>query len=475
MQLRISWMQTHRLTLLLFLFCPLVLLSDEPIRPAKWSFDVLHLKNGSTLKGLLLEESQNRIRFQDVRQHPGRPTIIFTMSLPRKEIEKLDKLSSEDREILKGRLQELDPNGNGERARMEKLDLKHIDWKGKPKSALRYESDFFILSASASEELVRRSAVRLEQIYTAYLRFLPPKETESPPSSIWLIDSQPEYEKLLKSEGRKFLNPAFYDPKANRIVVCVSDLKKLGDELDRFRKDCSKLSEELDSQEAELRRLYSSKKPELIRHLQPIQEMRKNIAAAEKQNDALFNKATKQHFKVLYHEAFHAYLGTFVFPSSGSRKEIGEPPRWLNEGLAQIFETAVLEAGELRIGHADPERLTGVKELLKKGQIIPVRDVLTSGAKEFIVIHGGDRLGSDRIYLTSWALASYLLFEKRLIGTSALDEFVSQLNKREDPIAAFTKLVHQPLEEFEKGFHSYIQRLQSDGTLFDISNGKPKD
>jgi len=32
-------------------------------------------------------------------------------------------------------------------------------------------------------------------------------------------------------------------------------------------------------------------------------------------------------------------------------------PLWLDEGLAQIFETALVEAGELRVGHAERSRL----------------------------------------------------------------------------------------------------------------------
>src|SRR6516225_9397706 len=57
-------------------------------------------------------------------------------------------------------------------------------------------------------------------------------------------------------------------------------------------------------------------------------------------NDGLFKEATRHLFQTLYHEAFHAYLVNFVYPP-----EDGEAPRWLNEGLAQIFETAIVEAG----------------------------------------------------------------------------------------------------------------------------------
>ena len=75
--------------------------------------------------------------------------------------------------MLKERLAELDPSGAGERKRMESLELVMDNWPGKPGAAKRYESDYFTLLSTGSDELTRRSAVRLEQIYAAFARFLP--------------------------------------------------------------------------------------------------------------------------------------------------------------------------------------------------------------------------------------------------------------------------------------------------------------
>ena len=101
-------------------------------------------------------------------------------------------------------------------------------------------------------------------------------------------------------------------------------------------------------------RLYG-KKPELPRHLKPLQEQRAEMEKVAKANEAAFERATRQLFQTLYHEAFHAYVGNFVYPPAGKDHPDcpGELPRWLNEGMAQVFETAIFEAGELRIGHAD--------------------------------------------------------------------------------------------------------------------------
>jgi hypothetical protein len=57
------------------------------------------------------------------------------------------------------------------------------------------------------------------------------------------------------------------------------------------------------------------------------------------------------------------------------------------------------------------------------------------------------------------------MFERKLIGTPELDTYVRQVNEKTAPVAAFTKLIAQPLESFEKEFHRYVLRLQPDGSL----------
>src|SRR5262249_24899919 len=148
----------------------------------------------------------------------------------------------------------------------------------------------------------------------------------------------------------------------------------------------------------------------------------------EEQNREAFQQMRRRQFQRLYHEAFHAYLARFVYPRDG-----GELPRWLNEGLAQIFETAIFEIGELRVGHADKERLQAAQTALGKGTLLPLSDLLNTGAKQFVVAHAGEQQGSDRYYLASWALAFHLTFNRRVLGTAALDDYVKELERGVDP------------------------------------------
>jgi hypothetical protein len=195
-------------------------------------------------------------------------------------------------------------------------------------------------------------------------------------------------------------------------------------------------------------------------YLQPFKKSLLKIDQQSKQNDELFQQASKQLFRTSFHEAFHAYLANFVYPP-----EEYEVPRWLNEGLAQIFETAFVEAGELRVGHADLARLNTAQMALRTKELAPLNELLVSGKDQFIVRHATDKQTSDRYYLTSWAVAFYIAFERRLLGTKAMDDYVKSLKRGQDPVAAFEKLTGQSVAAFEKDFHRYLSVLRPDGTI----------
>ncbi len=431
--------------------------------PTEWPYDVLRLKNGATVRGLVLEEPTGGVRFRIVRRATGRPTVWFNTFFSTPEVVGLDKLSDADRATLKAKLEEIDPSPQAEARRLERVDLKPIEWLAKGKG-LRYESDYFTLESNAPAEIVRRAAYRLENVYAAFARFQPPRHRGGSPTMIHVHGTLEGYQKAVP-DGIALKNPAFYDPTANRIVS-GTDLQKLGDELAQFRTDAKRLLDELAEQEATLVKLYGKKPDELARHVKPIKDRRATIEAIAKQNDATFERATRQAFQTLYHEAFHAYIGCFVFPAGGTGP--GSLPRWLNEGLAQIFETAVFEAGELRIGHADRARLEKAQEILAKSDFPPVTEILTAGPRVFVIAHDAERPAVDRAYAATWVLAAYLSFDRQLLGSAALDEFVRSTNAKADPVKSFEALVGQPIAEFEKWFHDWLTKLKPNGSLTEL-------
>jgi hypothetical protein len=128
----------------------------------------------------------------------------------------------------------------------------------------------------------------------------------------------------------------------------------------------------------------------------------------------------------------------------------------------------VVEAGELRADSPDRERLNRVKYWLKGkngGSLVSLSDLLVIGKDAFLTSHADQKAAADRAYLTSWALAYYLTFERRLIGTDAFNKYLATVNSGGDPRKAFSQLVGRELLAFEKEWHAYLLRLQSDGTL----------
>jgi hypothetical protein len=270
-----------------------------------------------------------------------------------------------------------------------------------------------------------------------------------------LAGSRADYQKLLEGRGLNLANPAFYDAEKNQ-VVCASDLQRLADELIKAREHHGRLCTQLAQREAELKEAYRGSVPPEIRA--PIEEARQRIKAAEARNATVFRHARDRLFQRLYHEAFHAYLANFVYPPAEAAV-----PRWLNEGLAQIFETALVEAGELRVGHADPERLAALRRELSRGGLVPLVDLLRAGPRPFQVAHAEERQASDRYYLASWALAFHLTFERRLLGTPAMDDYVRALHRGTDAVEAFRALVGRPWEAFAKEYGEYLLHLRPDG------------
>ncbi len=193
--------------------------APPPAGLSNWSFDEITLKNGAKFQGLILSEVPDGIEFRSVLRLTGRPTVTLTSFFSRAEIASTKPLSKPDREALKEKLSELDPSGEGERKRMESLELVAAEWPGRAAGARRYDSEHFSLVCTGTEELTRRSAVRLEQIYTAFGRFLPPTVKSGRPTLLMLATDPEEYKALLGPLNEaKLLNPAVYDPVGNRIL-----------------------------------------------------------------------------------------------------------------------------------------------------------------------------------------------------------------------------------------------------------------
>lgn len=457
-----------------FVIAALATKAADPVgTSSEWVFDEVALINGARFRGMILKESPAGIDFQVVRRPTGRPTVTLTTFFAAREVAEVKRLTPTQRAKLKGQLADLDPTGAGERQRMEALALVPADWLGRPGAAWRYESEQFVLVSGAADEVTRRAAVRLEQIYAAFARVLPPRYPAGRPTTVLLAGRPADYEKLLGGPAGRVLNPAVYDPARNRIV-CGTDLAQLGEELTATQKRHAAERARLDKYEADVRQLYKGMKADLERFEEIVARERRRLYLADHANGMKFDKATRRLFALLYHEVFHSYAATFVYPPLSvvdvrAKKGTGELPRWLNEGLAQLFEGAVVEGTELRVGLPDAERLEKVQGLLRgKGSpagLVPVADLLRAGRDSFLAAHADQRTAADRAYLTSWAITYWLTFDRRAVGTREFEEYLIAVNSGGDPVEAFERWIGSDVRSVEKELHDYLLRLRVDGSV----------
>jgi hypothetical protein len=438
----------------------------------EWKYDQVLRRKGPPLVGLVVEDTREAVRIKCIRRKPGTPTLLYTDTIPREEVVEVRLLEEADRKVLIERLEalkrdrellaaltrSLEPGEGPAELPADVLELQKTPWPSDEKQeALRYRATHFELIAAARPEIVQLCALHLEQVYEAYVRLLPPRVADAAPTTILLPRNLSEYQSIAKGRGLNLVNSAFYDPDRNQ-VVCGSDLERLCEERDRVREHHLGLRADIRSRRAELNKIYRGRTPAGL--LAPLSEAEKRISLSEEKNALVLSRVRERLFHRLYHEAFHAYLGTFVYPSKENAV-----PVWLNEGLAQLFETARVEVGELRVGLPDADRLKATREALDQGELPSLKDVLRSGSKDFVVAHRAESQSSDRYYLAAWALTHYLTFERRILGTPALDAYIQSLSREVNPVEAFRTLVGEPLDAFESKFHRYMQKLRLNGQV----------
>ena len=67
-----------------------------------WKYDVVHLKAGGTVSGLVVEQDAHHVFIRTIVRKPGAPTLIFSDDYNRSLVDHIDLLSDEDRASLAG-------------------------------------------------------------------------------------------------------------------------------------------------------------------------------------------------------------------------------------------------------------------------------------------------------------------------------------------------------------------------------------
>ncbi|GBD36520.1 hypothetical protein HRbin36_01645 [bacterium HR36] len=432
---------------------PFIVAQEPPL-------DVIYLKNGHSFQGVILQETGDSMHFRQVIRLPGKPTYILDAVFFPDEIARVQRTDEASRQQWVKKLEKLDPRGIQEKKRMAALFLAKL-----PGGPWSYRGPWFsLVSHLSSEELTRRVIVRLEDVFEAFREYFGERHIPNKSLSVQLYINPAHYRQALKERGLTLFNPAIYIPERAEILV-FTDWEELAATYQQILTKHEAQLRELDRYEAQLRQHYFGQPPPAA--LEKVRVARLQLARINRENEAIFERQVQPLFRLCYHESFHAYLDLYLFPNAHQ-----SVPRWFNEGLAQIFETAIVETGDIRIGHIDGERLRKVQTMLKQGEMPALRAILESEARHFQVNHHSDNYVSDRYFLASWAAAYYLLFGPHhppasKIGTPGerLRQLLEELANTSDPKKVLETYTSRTWENLEQDWQLYFLRLRPDGTL----------
>jgi len=441
----------------------------------QWQLEEVELRDGRKLQGLIQGVTAARLDFLEVRRPTGQPTFLVKRRLPGDSVLELRRLDPAEHNALAEKVDRFQNHSLEEIRNMAGLALGRVLQDGA--SIWNYQNGpWFELESQTDEELTRRAIVRIEQMFNAFAEILPPRTKPSQRLRVRLFASQAGYREFQQSVGLNLKNPAIYVPE-RQLLAAGSDLQDLAQRLALVRSKHTEIQQKMTTLAAEMPRRFQDKAKEYeqlgyskndivklitlhrVQWQRELDTLKAELNAAESKNNKAFDAATRQMFTRLYHEAFHAYLENFVYPHT--RENV---PRWLNEGLAQVFEEGVLEVGTLRLDIPRQERLLELQQDFKTMPRLPLAELLSAAGDHFLVEHTArDRAEvSQRYYLYSWGLAYYLAVREPVLENRRLDRYVSAEAAKLHPQQRFEELVGMPLDQFE-------QRWRASMTNWDLS------
>ena len=445
----------------------------EALSAAAWKLETIEFTDGRKLYGLLEEREDGGTLFTQVVRPAGKPMYLISWTqLDPSRIESASKLSPEDHAVLVRRVETFRAHRDVQRAAEMEVDLERTGEDG----PWIYRGSWFVMQSSADVPLTREAVVRLTQVFGALESLIPPRHFPSEVLTVKLCGSAAQYQREQDTLGLVIDNPAFFSP-ARHLLVAGSDVPALvqhyhtaQESLASSRRAYEQLGRQLDerlrelTQDLERQGVPSAQRSEIVRRTRNRSQREQTEAftkldSAENENRLSLESAKKRFFSRLYHEVWHAYAARHLTGTA-----VQGLPRWLDEGLAQVFETAQLESGELRLDAPDSVRLKALKADLASPQPLWLANVLSADGSRFLVGHADSKSTSDRFYLYSWGLALHVaLLDPILSGEKLAD--LSDPKSRLPGIVRFEKLVGMPLQDFERLWRTSITNLSAGSSL----------
>lgn len=436
-----------------------------------WKMERLVTTDGKVHMGLVEDEDDDRVHFLELVRRQGQPMFAVRRPYDKEEVQSLERLNSQERQELMARWQQFRRRARIQSGRLSSIKLTQqtspaheVTW--------HYQGDWFSLISDGGENVTRQTVAHLEQAFAALAQVLPPRSKRSGSRlAIYVFHTREAYRRFAAMRGVTLQNDAFFAADEN-VVAVYSPLARIAREsaeaqaehealvakLDALRKDIpQRLQDEREKlvkakrPEAEIRTYLSRLRAKLN---QELDMLRKTTEQTVRQNQQVLEKRTEACLNTLRHEAFHAYLENQVFPLRENRV-----PRWLHEGLAQVFAHGILENDTLRVDAPDPQLLRTLQNDLKNDPLSLER-LFRSEAKDFLPTDAAGRAEASRLYAYAWGMAWYLLFEDDEAWT--MDDLASLVGPGEpsDPVERFEAVAGMMLGQFEARWRKAMLKVK---------------
>jgi len=132
-------------------------------------------------------------------------------------------------------------------------------------------------------------------------------------------------------------------------------------------------------------------------------------------------------YEVLQHEGFHQFAWHTVGPRL---------PVWLNEGLAQYFESAVIRDDQLSLGITCSSRIDGMKDLLHAGKAMSLEELSKITSTQWSKTLNQDSDRAAALYTQAWSVTYFLIHGDDGAHQASLLEYLKSLSKGDKPESA---------------------------------------
>jgi hypothetical protein len=448
--------------------------------------------SGRKVSGVVVKADRANLNMVTVERFKDR-TSVMAASIQTNKIAAKALVAGEYRPILNARLAAYREILSGKSSRPATFLSKEIKRDGEIMRSI--ETDNFLIKSTAPWRFVMESAIKLDAMAKGYEDYFRKPVTPGPQVTVILAGSLPEYEAIQKSiSGTVLLNPAFYMPGPN-VIVGYSDLaqwnravaeanannsefvgkiqeikRRIDEAVVRVDSQIHAAQESINGQvkanrgnpgvgkwakeqQATLDRQVAEVQKAIAADRALLRKYEAQVNGASEKNIKLLNAVTKEMYETLAHEAFHSFFRNRVKDA----QHIAADVRWLDEGLAMYFESAVFDGVDLLPGAPNKRWIGILQDCQKNNLLVEIGRLFKGTGDDFLVKSAAQTQRSDMFYCQSWYLVRHLTENGMLSSPDAMAKYVAEIAAGKDAAEAFKQLTGHDVNEIWKSYGTYLK------------------